>query len=60
MNKKTARERYAAAASALTIQFDEELKRITPSEANSKDGEPEGAREEGMEEDMEEGKKQED
>jgi len=56
MNKKTARERYAAAASALTIQFDEELKRITPSEANSKDGEPEGAREEGMEE----GKKQED
>jgi len=56
MNKKTARERYAAAASALTIQFDEELKRITPSEANSKDGQQGGAREE----DMEEGKKQED
>jgi hypothetical protein len=32
MSKKTAREAYAAAASALTIQFGEKLNRPDPSE----------------------------
>jgi len=49
MNGKTMRERYAAAASALTIQFEEEMNRIMPTESQAKDCEKDEAEEESKE-----------